>query len=66
MGWFCTDISTTLWPGQHDPWQPLADCPLLTMLLLLFLAGKAMETHCSLGKLHVEREHGCGVGMEEL
>lgn len=25
-----------------------------------------METHCSLGKLHVEREHDCGVGMEEL
>lgn len=25
-----------------------------------------METHCSVGKLHVEGEHFCGVGMEEL
>lgn len=45
-------------------WQPLADYP--SVLLFLFLTRDIMETHCSIGKLHVEREHFCGVGMEEL
>lgn len=44
-------------------WQPLADCPSVCLFLL---TRDVMETHCSIGKLHIEREHFCGVGMEEL
>lgn len=49
-----------------SPWQPLADCRLLTLLLFLFLAREATETHCISGKLHVEREHVSVMRMEEL